>query len=309
MDKIKVRWLVAHEPEYLFIRTAEAFAKELDKVSGGRIEVEIITKKIFQEKYGKEVKANNPMELIESGFIQMTQTQIHVYGERYVEDFKVLDMPFLFDNHDHATRVLEGPIGKELCRKLSVSSPLTGLAFTYSGGWRIIGSNKPITNLEELSKTKIRVNKNPVNFDAMEAIGATPVKTIGMVEGYGYDKLDTGELDAVESTYLRFLGTSILKTNHSMFLTNISVNTEFLNSLEPELQEAFRSAAFLAARVERVESIEDAEVFERDCISKGVTIYDMPEDDRNKFRESMSGVYEKWSNIFSDGLVDSIRKA
>jgi len=307
METIQVKWLVAHEPEHLFIRTAQAFIAALEEDNITNVEVEIITKQIFQDKYGKELV--NVMGMIENNEIQMTQTQVHVYGNKYLKDFNVLDMPFLFNDHDHATRVLDGEIGKKMCADLATVSKLTGLAFTYSGGWRIIGSDRPITSLADLSKCKIRVNMNPINSFALSAIGAIPLQTIGTVEGYGYDKVHNGTLDAVESTYLRFLGKSIFKTNHSMFLTNISINSDFLNSLTPEMQLSFRKAAAKAAIIEREESIADAEAFEVDCISKGITIYDISQEDSITFKQSIKSVYDKYEKYFGKDLYDKIKNA
>ena len=39
---IVLRWLIAHQPAYLFVRTAKAFAKELDKLLPGQFEVEVL---------------------------------------------------------------------------------------------------------------------------------------------------------------------------------------------------------------------------------------------------------------------------
>lgn len=307
MKEIKIKWLVAHEPEFLFVRTAEAFKRALERDGEYKVELTIITKKDFVEQYGNQL--GNVMSMIESNEIQMTQTQVSVYGNLYHTDFNVLDMPFLFDNHAHAERVLNGEIGKKLCDELAEYSALTGLAFTYSGGWRIIGSNEPLTGIKDLEKCKIRVNKNPINFHTMRAVGANPIKLIGSIQGYGYDRVESGELDAVESTYLRFEGKSILKTEHSMFLTNVSINTEFLKSFDEETQNAIREATKEAAAIERIESIEDAAKFEAECINDGVTIYDMPEEDRVEFKNRCEAVYARWSTFFGEDLIKAIKES
>lgn len=54
MSKIKIKWLIAHEPERLFLRTANAFASELNKKIGDQVEIEILTTKTYVEKYGNK---------------------------------------------------------------------------------------------------------------------------------------------------------------------------------------------------------------------------------------------------------------
>jgi TRAP-type transport system periplasmic protein len=63
-----------------------------------------------------------------------------------------LDLPFVFADHDHATRVFEGEVGEELLNKITETSNVRGMAFTYSGGFRNIVSNKAAKSLKDLSK-------------------------------------------------------------------------------------------------------------------------------------------------------------
>jgi hypothetical protein len=52
MEPIKLKWLIAHRPAYLFVRTAEAFSQELEKLCPGEFEVEILRLTEYFEKYG-----------------------------------------------------------------------------------------------------------------------------------------------------------------------------------------------------------------------------------------------------------------
>ena len=48
---------------------------------------------------------------------------------------------FLFENHEHVNRVVEGPVGKELLAYVETKDPrVTGLSYTYSGGFMVIPS-------------------------------------------------------------------------------------------------------------------------------------------------------------------------
>ena len=50
----------------------------------------------------------------------------------------VLDLPMIFDSHEHAARVLDGRVGERLKEELHKDSDgrLRALGFTYSGGVR-----------------------------------------------------------------------------------------------------------------------------------------------------------------------------
>lgn len=301
----KLKWLIAHEPKHLFERTAEAFAKEVARLTGGEIVIEPISADEFQETNPdfNEKSGGSVFDALEKGMVQMSQTQVNQFG-RYDPNYYVFDMPFLFRDHDHATKVFEGPIGQVMNERLAAKSHMRGLAFTYSGGFRVIGSNDPISSAEELVGKRVRVNSNPVNSDFMSSVGADPRR----VFTYGYDEIKNGELDAAETTYIRFLGKHILKTHHNMFLTTIVISNELWNSLDAEEQKVFQAAAQVAARLERQWSVEDAENFEKNCVQNGVTITDVSEEDRAKLMEIGQSVHEKWNDYFMPGLLDEIKK-
>lgn len=303
MNTIKIKWLIAHEPEYLFLRTANKFAEEISARTDGRIEVEILTTRQYREQHGVDIQwPRQAVELVQKGLIEMSQTEVHEYSH-YDKDFKVLDLPFLFRDHDHCTSVVEGEIGKQLCHSLSENSNMRGLAFTYSGGYRVIGTRKPVHKFEEIQDMHVRVNRNPVNKDVMESLGARATH----FHDYGWERMAAGEIDAAETTYLRFQGENILKTNHSMFMTTIAMNKDFFNSLSADLQEAIEIAAFEAAKVERAWSIKDAEDFEKSCAEKGITITELDSEDKQRFYEATQSVYDKWTDHFSPGLIEKIR--
>ena len=49
----KIRWLIAHQPQELFVRTARAFSEELHKICGDELEIEILTYPDYKKLYGE----------------------------------------------------------------------------------------------------------------------------------------------------------------------------------------------------------------------------------------------------------------
>jgi C4-dicarboxylate-binding protein DctP len=306
---INIRWLIAHEPKHLFLRTAEAFAREIAASSDGRLTVEIVSMEdlgpqptVIAEYQGQTYETTpHCLTHLDQGRVEMTQTQVYHYA-MYNENFRVLDMPFLFRDHDHASRVLEGDIGRALLGSLPRHGNLKGLAFTYSGGYRVIGTDQPISSLDDFNGLRIRTNANPVNTDTMTALGAEAVA----LQGYGYDEIRAGELDAADTTYLRFQGSHILKTYHSLFLTAIAMRDDFLQSLPADLQQLVQDAAFRAARIERQWSLEDTDRFEQEADANGVTITELTAQDTEQMQQRLGTVYNTWRERFMPGLVDRI---
>jgi TRAP-type C4-dicarboxylate transport system substrate-binding protein len=222
----------------------------------------------------------------------------------------VLDLPFLFRDHDHATKVLEGKVGGQLLAGLE-KKHVKGLAFTYSGGYRILPANTPIASLEQFKGMKIRTSQSPVAQDTFKALGATPVP---MDLDDVANATKQGKISASESTYPRFyelkqnqFSKVLNDTKHSLFLTSIVINQEFWKSLTPEQQKAVRDAAVSAARLERQQSIADAEVTKAQCVKDGIQVVSLPEPEQEKFKALMQPIYKKYEKYFSGNLVAQIQ--
>jgi TRAP-type C4-dicarboxylate transport system substrate-binding protein len=335
----KIKWLIAHRPEYLFFRTAEAFSHELEKLCPGEFEIEILTPTDYYKKYkdveefswrpaatsGIEERTDDlpqdfPYKYVEWSDIkkkwtamfdalkedkfQMSQTQVTIIGGSLHSDFSVLDLPFLFKDHDHVSKVLDNEIGEEFCEKL-IEKDIHGLAFTYSGGYRIIGSNQEIPDIESLKNVNIVTTPNTKAFFTelgASATARTEMKISDISES-------TKQGAAVETTYLRFSGSNILKTNHSMFLTTILTGSKFFNSLTESQKLAFKKAAKIVAKMERRWSLEDAEKYEQEAKSKGIKIIDLDDSDKEKLKNA-APIQHKWSQYarkYPKNLIEKIK--
>jgi TRAP-type C4-dicarboxylate transport system substrate-binding protein len=151
----KIRWVIAHEPLSLFERAAKDFQQFVNEAqSAEKIEVEVMTLKEYADKYndGVAVTKHDLLDLMEEGKIEMSQMYTTWLAEDIEHDMLSLEMPFIFEDHEHATRVLEGEVGEGLLEKITEKSNVRGMAFTYSGGFRNIIVNKPVTGLDDLGK-------------------------------------------------------------------------------------------------------------------------------------------------------------
>jgi TRAP-type transport system periplasmic protein len=321
----KIRWLIAHEPVELFLRTAKAFQDKIAELTNNEFEVEIFTPTEYTEKFGKIFKHPLPYAIVDpivhmdEGYIEMSQMHITELARWDSPNFFALELPFLFRDHDHASRVLEGEIGRSLLQNLANESPATGLAFTYSGGFRCIASDSEIVDLDDLKDTIFATGPNPITIDTVKAIGATPNtfnirdfnKNAGRVEGY--------EADALETTIPRYLALYkdssdkryLTNTKHSLFLTSIIISTKFWESLGEDLQAKFQEACTYASRLERKWSVEDAENFaaKENHSDIGITYKELGDEEIEKFKELTKPIYEKYKEFFYPGLVDGIIKS
>lgn len=318
---IRVRWLIAHQPQELFLRTAQAFQRELDRTIPGEIEIEILTYPDYAAKYGEipnldglnqeETSEKVPQALtafwdcLRNGAFEMSQIQVNRIGD-ICKDFYALDLPFLFEDHDHVSRVVDGEIGRELCARLTEQTDIRGLGFTYSGGYRVIGSNHPIATLDELQGLKVVVENDISIGHTLQSMGTATV-TIPPSLWKKTDPVGSGLGDAIETTYLRFNGSHVLKTNHSMFMTTILIGNGFWDKLNALQQQAFIDAASKVATLEREWSINDAEQYEKSAEQRGVEIRELSVDEQQRLKHQALRSYYRTKYLFSPDLVRRIR--
>ena len=309
-----IKWVLAHEPIELFIRAAKVFADEVNSKAPGELNIEVMTMSEYSNKYnnGVLVSKHELLDLLDAGKIEMSQTYTITLG-KVNKDFFALDLPFLFKDHDHAGRVFEGAVGKGLLDSLQESKRVKGLAFTYSGGFRIIPGNEPVAKIEDLRGMRVRTSHSPVAIDTFKAVGAdvVPMELEELTTG-----LEKADVTIGESTYPRVyaLGQDkvskvVNHTEHSLFLTSILIGTDFWNTLTPELQAVVSEAAQTAARHERELSVEDVELVQDRCEQDGIEVVKMDLVERARFAEATEVVYEKYQNYFTPGLVDSIKRS
>lgn len=309
-----IRWVIAHEPIDLFLRAAEQFTNTVRQQTNGNLDIEILSLTEYSEKYnsGKKVTKHDLLQLMEDGVVEASQMYTTWLGH-YNKDMFVLDMPFLFRDHDHADRVLEGEIGEYILSGLEKGSAVRGLAFTYSGGFRIIPARKELTTVEAFRGMKIRTARSPVAADTFKALGAEVIDTVELEEMN--QAVKSGIIEAGESTFVRVIPLKqneafdvVNDTAHSLFLTSIIVATKFWDTLDIKTQQIMKDAALDAARTERRESVAQIDGIIKDCADRNIPVVKMVEAETEKFIQATSVVYDKYQDYFSTDLISQIQK-
>ena len=168
-------------------RAMEFMAERLDELSGGELRMKIYP----SEQLGSEREC---LELLQIGSLGLTKVSAAVL-ESFAPDFKVLSMPYLFRDREHAFAVLDGEIG----RRLLVSSEaalLRGLTFYDAGSRSFYTRDRPIRSPEDLVGLKIRTQESATAMGMVRALGgaATPIAW-----GELYTALQQGVVDGAEN--------------------------------------------------------------------------------------------------------------
>ena len=302
MKKHSIKWLLFHEPAELFIRTAEHFQQEINRLSNDQYEIEILKLEDYNHKYNNGQPCD-PLAELRSGRVHMSQLYSNSLAQTDATDFFALGLPFLFRDHDHCAKVLEGEIGEELMAHLHDRLKVKGLSFTYSGGYKCMAMDQRITSVDQLASMTVNHRQSPVFTEMFRALGMGTAADANVTQ----TTLPRYHVEATKSQK------HVLDTQHSMYLTTILMNDDMWNALTVSEQINFREAAKICARAERAKSVADAEAIKTDAgeqVARGIeTIGDLAPAEQARLREKLTAVTDKFAKFFGNDLVDRIRKS
>lgn len=283
---------------------AETFKEKIESESDGEIEVEIYPNGSL---YQSEREA---IEAVQIGNIEMTITASAILSS-FDEDFKVFDLPFLFDNHEAAYKGLDGEAGQELLDDLDKEG-LKGLVFAENGFHNISNNEGPINSPEDLEGLKIRTMESEIHTDTFNAFGANASP---LAFGELYTALQQGTYDAIAvpiSIYYtgKFYEVQDYLTisNHFYVPTVALMNNDFYNDLSEDLQSIVMEASQEYREEQREISREQEEEFYED-LKENMEINELTEDELEVFRNAVDSVYEKHAPKIGEDLIEEMEKA
>jgi tripartite ATP-independent transporter DctP family solute receptor len=162
-------------------------AQRASELSDGKLVIDIYP----AEQLGSEQQC---VELLQIGSLAITKVSAAVM-ESFVEDYKVFGLPYIFRSKEHAYKVFDGEIGKDLLLS-TTEKRLRGLCYYDAGSRSFYTIAKPIEHPDDLAGMKIRVMNSVTAVGMVRALGgsATPISW-----GELYTALQSGVVDGAEN--------------------------------------------------------------------------------------------------------------
>jgi len=218
----------------------------------------------------------------------------------------VVDLPFLFRDREHAYKVLDGPIGRELLDAFSAKG-IKGLAFWENGFRQITNSVRPIEKPEDLKGIKIRTMENKVHLSAFRAFGASPTP---MAWSEVYTALQQKTIDAQENpiAIIYFQKISEVQkylalTGHFYSPTPLLMSLKAFNNLPKNIQKIMLDTAMECATFER-NLLRDNEAKQlAEIKAKGMQVT-LP--NKKPFQDAVAPVYKEFESQFGKETIGRI---
>jgi len=185
------------------------------------------------------------VEMLQIGSLAITKVSAAVM-ESFAPSYRVFGLPYIFTSREHAQRVFDGDIGKEILED-GQKFWLRGLTFYDAGSRSFYTKDRPIEHPSDLRGLKIRVMPSPSAVNMIRAFGGSPTP---ISWGELYTALQGGVVDGAEnnppSFYLshHFEVCKYYSINeHSTIPDVLLISTKIWNNLTAQEQQWLQEAA------------------------------------------------------------------
>ncbi len=289
-QKLVLKATDVHPLGYPTVEAVVRMGKKLEAATGGRLSIQMYP----------SMQLGGEKEMIEQaqvGALAIARISVGPMGP-IVPELNVFNLPFMFRDNAHMEKVIDGPIGDEMLKKLSdhPTANLIGLCWMNAGTRNVYNSKRPIKTPDDLKGLKIRMMGNPVFVDSMNALGGNGV-------AMGYDQLvnalQTGVVDGAENNepsyesgqhyrYAKFYS----NTGHLMIPEILVFSKKTWQSLSRDDQALLQKLAKEAQQEERGLWYEKERASLEGMKKAGVEINDVA--DKKPFQAAVKAVWDKY---------------
>ena len=275
---------------------AREFKKEVEARSNGRIEVQHFPNRQLGDE--KPMLEGMRLGTVDAGVI--TNAVIAQIDPA----FQLNDLPFLFESEAQAQKVLDGPIGEKLRKKLATKGVV--LVGFFEGGFRnMINNVRPVEKPEDVQGVKYRVMQNPVYIGMFSSLGGNAVP---MAWGETFTAVQQGTIDGLEiplsviDQNKYFEVTKYLSlTNHTYSAIGLVVSKRTFDRLPADLKKAVMEGGAAAIKSQRAASAKAQEAVLASLESKGMKINRVK--DVKPFRAKVQKVYADVRGTLGDASL------
>ena len=245
------------------------------------------------------------IEAVQLGTQDLVNTSTGPVGN-FVPEVKIVDIPFLFRDYEHARKVMDGPIGQDILTKFP-GKGIIALGWTENGFRHMTNSKRDIVKPSDASGLKIRTMENKVHMDGYRTFGILPTP-MAFPELFG--ALQQGTVDGQENPIPVILASKFSQVQKHLSLTGHVYSPALLlmsprtwNKLSDADKKVFLDAAKKAGSAQRKKVNDDENSGIAQLEKEGVKVTKVV--DSQAFRDALKPAYVSYAKEFG---ADNIKK-
>jgi len=295
---LKIGYATSKESHYGVGSTV--FCDEIEKSTQGRYKCQHFPNSAL----GGE---REQIEAVQLGTQDLVNTSTGPLGN-FVPEVKIVDIPFLFRDYDHARKVMDGPIGEELRRKMAEKG-LINLAWTENGFRHMTNSRRAIVKAEDAAGLKMRTMENKVHMDGYKTFGILPTP---MPFPELFTALQQGTVDGQENPIPVILAAKFSQVQKHLSLTGhvyspaaLILSPAVWNKLSDADKQVFLAAGKKAAEAQRRKVNEDEANGIAQLKREGMQVVEKVDGD--SFRKAIAPAYQAYAREFGADRIAAIQ--
>lgn len=285
-------------------RGQEYFAKRVEERTAGKVKVTVYpAAQLFSDK--------DMVKAIPNGAVDIGQVTLSMWTG-VVPGLLVFDLPYFFKDDQHVWRALDGEAGEMLRKEMET----VGIKILYwiDGSFSDFFSRDPIKTLNDFQGKRIR-NFGGLTAESISAMGAASVFMGG---GEVYMALQRGTIDGAITVWpslcdRKFYEVTkyVTSSKYTPITYGSFMNLKKWNQIPADIQKTILECSYEAQTWGREEIQRESMQCTSILKEKGVQIYQVPEIEREKWRDANKPVIEiflKKSGEKGKTLIDLVDK-
>jgi tripartite ATP-independent transporter DctP family solute receptor len=278
----------------------QVFRKEVARLTNNQLQVDV-----FPAMQLGGAKEN--VDAVRSGTLAITWVGA-AFLSRIAPELEAVSLPFVFTSRESAFRVIDGPVGTAIDRKLN-DKGFIALGWMELGMRQVTNSRGPIRSMADLKGLKVRLQPNETHLATFRALGANPV---AMDVKELYSALEQRVVDGQENPYTviaasRFGEVQKQLSNTAHFFDFIAVvaSKKAFEQLKPDYQKAIREAMASTIAFQRKLAAED-ESRQLALLKGKMTYTELTPAAREEMRKATAPVIEEVKKRAGAELVNQV---
>jgi len=247
------------------------------------------------------------IEAVQLGTQDLVNTSTGPLGN-FVPEVKIVDIPFLFRDYDHARHTMDGAIGQDILKKMQ-GKGLIGLAWTENGFRHMTNNKRPIVTAHDAAGLKLRTMENKVHMEGYKTFGLLPTP-MAFPELFG--ALQQGTVDGQENPIPVILASKFSQVQKHLSLTGhvyspavIILSPVVWGKLNDADKKVFLEAGKKAAAAQR-KKVNDDEASGIAVLKKdGMQVVEKV--DGESFRKAVAPAYANFAKEFGADKIAAIQ--
>ena len=247
------------------------------------------------------------IEAVQLGTQDLTNVSTGALGN-FVPETKIVDIPFLFRDYDHARKVMDGPIGQDILKKMPAKG-LIGLAWTENGFRHMTNNKRPINTAADAAGLKVRTMENKVHMEGYKSFGLLPTP---MAFPELFSALQQGTVDGQENPIPVILSSKFAQVQKHLSLTGhvyspavLLISPKVWSGLSDADKKVFTQASVLAAAAQRKRVNDDEASGIAQLKKDGMQVVEKP--DGESFRKAVAPAYAEFAKEFGADRIAAIQ--